>query len=263
MKDNKFKESQKVTIKRSEINFAPFNPKNHSKEEITAMKSNIKRVGLLGGIIVNKTTNNLIDGHKRIMSTDLIQGYDGTPEKDYLIGVEVTEMDEKTEKEQNVWQTVSRTVLDDELMKSLIPDIDYKLAGLSDFDYSMYAPDLGYVEIESPKEWHKDAVIINQELEEINAKTKQTEENTKIDRSKAFNDDTPENQIARHNEIEKIKDRIGNKSNEDNDGGMLSYVILSFLSPKNKESFMQKMGYPQYDKIIAGEDFSKIIERID
>lgn len=89
----KFKESEKKQVWRSEISFAPFNPKQHSQKQINEMKANIKRVGLNGGIIWNKTTGNLVDGHKRVMSADLIQGYDGSKEKDYQIGVDIVEMD--------------------------------------------------------------------------------------------------------------------------------------------------------------------------
>ena len=65
----KYRESETITIKRSQINFAPYNPKNHTKKKIDEIKANIKRVGLLGGIIWNKTTSNLIDGHKRVIVT--------------------------------------------------------------------------------------------------------------------------------------------------------------------------------------------------
>ena len=100
-----YNKSETITIKRSQINFAPFNPKKHSQEQINQMRKNIKNVGFLGGIIWNEQTSNLVDGHKRTMSLDLIHGYDGTPEKDYDIKVEKISLDLKTEKEQNIFQT--------------------------------------------------------------------------------------------------------------------------------------------------------------
>ena len=62
-----YKQSETVVIKRSQINFAPYNPKNHTKEQINEIKKNIKRVAFLGGIVWNVITGNLIDGHKRVM----------------------------------------------------------------------------------------------------------------------------------------------------------------------------------------------------
>ena len=136
-----YKQSETITIQRSQINFAPFNPKRHTDEQIAQMRKNIKNVGFLGGIIWNEQTSNLVDGHKRVMSLDIIHKYDGTPETDYKIKVEKVSFDLKTEKEQNIFQTRSRTELDEELMRSLIPDIDYLNAGLDDYDLNLYAVD--------------------------------------------------------------------------------------------------------------------------
>ena len=132
-----YKQSETITIQRSQINFAPFNPKRHTDEQIAQMRKNIKNVGFLGGIIWNEQTSNLVDGHKRVMSLDIIHKYDGTPTTDYPIKVEKVSFDLKTEKEQNIFQTRSRTELDEELMRSLIPDIDYLNAGLDDYDLNL------------------------------------------------------------------------------------------------------------------------------
>ena len=142
-----YKQSETITIQRSQINFAPFNPKRHTDEQIAQMRKNIKNVGFLGGIIWNEQTSNLVDGHKRVMSLDIIHKYDGTPETDYTIKVEKVSFDLKTEKEQNIFQTRSRTELDEELMRSLIPDIDYLNAGLDDYDLNLYAVDYSSFEV--------------------------------------------------------------------------------------------------------------------
>ena len=103
------KGSETKIIKRSQINLNPCNPKVHTDADIKQQKANIKKVGLIGGIQWNETTGNLIDGHKRVMSVDLIQGYDGTPETDYDIKVEAVDFDEKTEKEQLLFMAKSQT----------------------------------------------------------------------------------------------------------------------------------------------------------
>ena len=54
-----YKQSETITINRSQINFAPFNPKRHTDEQIAQMRKNIKNVGFLGGIIWNEQTSNL------------------------------------------------------------------------------------------------------------------------------------------------------------------------------------------------------------
>lgn len=129
------KGSETKIIKRSQINLNPCNPKHHTDAEIKQQKANIRKVGLLGGIQWNESTGNLIDGHKRVMSCDLIRGYDGTAETDYDIKVEAVDFDEKTEKEQMVFQAKATTNrLDYNVVASFIDEIDSKAAGFTELE---------------------------------------------------------------------------------------------------------------------------------
>src|SRR5690606_21679961 len=117
-----------------QINFAPYNPKKHSEAAVKRIGDNITRVACIGGSVRNEVTGNLIDRHKRVMALDVINKYDGTAEKDYDIKVEKISLDEKTEKEQNIFQTKSRTDLDDLLLADLLKDVDIENTGLTDED---------------------------------------------------------------------------------------------------------------------------------
>lgn len=128
------KGSETRVIKRSEMNLNPYNPKHHSEEEIKQQKANIRRVGLLGGIVWNESTGNILDGHKRILSLDAINKYDGTPDTDYDIKVEAVSFDEKTEKEQMTFMAVANTKPDYNEVAKYIDDIDFKAAGLTESD---------------------------------------------------------------------------------------------------------------------------------
>ena len=130
------KGSETKIIKSSQINLNPCNPKVHTDADIKQQKANIKKVGLIGGIQWNETTGNLIDGHKRVMSVDLIQGYDGTPETDYDIKVEAVDFDEKTEKEQLLFMAKSQDPIDYNLVAKnfSIDEIDFKAAGFTEQD---------------------------------------------------------------------------------------------------------------------------------
>lgn len=130
------KGSETKIIKRSQINLNPCNPKVHTDADIKQQKANIKKVGLIGGIQWNETTGNLIDGHKRVMSVDLIQGYDGTPETDYDIKVEAVDFDEKTEKAQLLFMAKSQDPIDYNLVAKnfSIDEIDFKAAGFTEQD---------------------------------------------------------------------------------------------------------------------------------
>lgn len=132
----KIRQSETIKIERGKINFAPYNPRNKDAKVIEKLKENFKRVGFLGGISWNPLSGNLIGGHKRLETLDLIFGYDGTKEKEYLVKVEAIELDDKTEKEQNIFLNSKNAQGKDdyEAMARLIPEIDWQSAGITEFD---------------------------------------------------------------------------------------------------------------------------------
>ena len=128
------KGSETKIIKRSSIKLNPFNPKNHSQEEVKLQKDDIKRVGYLGGVVWNETSGNLVDGHRRVKAMDIIHKYDGSQESDYEIKVEAVEFDERTEKEQMTYMALANSKADYNLVARYIDDIDYTKVGISDSD---------------------------------------------------------------------------------------------------------------------------------
>ena len=256
----KYRESETITIKRSQINFAPYNPKSHNKKKIEEQKANIKRVGLLGGIIWNKTTSNLIDGHKRVMSLDLINGYDGTPETDYDVKVEMIELDEKTEREQNLFQTKAITDLDDELVRKMISDsdigIDYKNAGLDDFDMGYYgfdlAQDITDDTINAIEEHYKPEKVEKQPDNTVYHPTEEMEESGQP---------IPVEMTAEE-KIQKVKDAKAETMQKaiEKTQNMDSYFMVSFLTYENKKAFMLRAGLDPDAKMISGEDIAERTE---
>ena len=136
----KYKQSETIVINRSQINFAPYNPRKDDPEVVKKLKKNFKVVGYLGGIVWNRLSSFLVSGHKRVQTLDIINGYDGTPNTDYEIKVEAVELDDKTEREQNIFMNSPSAMgeFDMEKMKVLVPEIDYQAAGLSEADMNIY-----------------------------------------------------------------------------------------------------------------------------
>ena len=124
------KQSETRIIKRSQINLNPINPKRHSDDRIKLQKKNLQKVGFLGGIVWNEVSGNLIDGHRRVKAMDLHYKYDGTPNTDYDVKVEVVSLDEKTEKEQLTYMAVGNTKPDIDLIANYISEINYSDVGL-------------------------------------------------------------------------------------------------------------------------------------
>ena len=99
---NKIKQSETRVLKRSEITPSDYNPRTISDEARKALKKNIKENGLLGGIVVNERTGNIVSGHQRISIADEVNKYEAG-KNDYEIKVEVINVDLKKEKELNIF----------------------------------------------------------------------------------------------------------------------------------------------------------------
>ena len=141
----KVKQAQSITIQRSQINFASYNPRRLSETAKKKLKVNLKRIGLAGGIVWNETTGNLVSGHQRLSIIDEIEKYNpDTHENDYPVRVEVLQLSDKEEKEQNIFfnSTTAQGEFDNDLLASLIPEIDYDLAGLDEADINVLIADV-------------------------------------------------------------------------------------------------------------------------
>ena len=236
-----YNQSQTTEIKRSQINFAPYNPKRHSREAISEQAKNIKRVGILGGIVWNRATGNLISGHKRIMALDTLNKYGGTPETDYIVKVEAVEMDARTEKEQNVYMDSpsTNTAQSLDLLAELIPQIDYKNAGLTEADLDIIGIDYVFQTEEQSK--------IASEFDELMSQTSETKEVSKDESI---------------NHIKEMKRKIRDEA-EEKAKNIDAYIVVSFDTNKAKESFLHRFGYNKKEKYINGELFSEKIERVE
>lgn len=242
-----YKQSETVVIKRSQINFAPYNPKNHTKEQINEIKKNIKRVAFLGGIVWNVITDNLIDGHKRVMALDVLNKYDGTPDTDYEVKVEKIELDLKTEKEQNIFQTQSRTQFDLDILSTMIPDIDYKNAGLTDDDLQLIGIDFTFqteTEQSITDEINNLIIPVQNQKEAIKQAKKELSQAEKI----------AHNKEVKAQVMQEAQDKADN---------MEAYVMISFEDYKAKAAFMERFGFDVRDKFIVGSVFENMIERVE
>lgn len=242
-----YKQSETVVIKRSLINFAPYNPKNHTKEQINEIKKNIKRVAFLGGIVWNVITGNLIDGHKRVMALDVLNKYDGTLDTDYEVKVEKIELDLKTEKEQNIFQTQSRTQFDLDILSTMIPDIDYKNAGLTDDDLQLIGIDFTFqteTEQSITDEINNLTLPIQNQKEAVKQANKELSQAEKI----------AHNKEVKAQVMQEAQDKAEN---------MEAYVMISFEDYKTKAAFMERFGFDAREKFLKGEIFENMIERVE
>lgn len=256
---------------------AAYNPRRISEEARKQLKANLKRVGLMGGIVWNETSGNLVSGHQKVGIMDEVNRYNiETHENDYKIRVDVVHLTDKEEKEQNLFMNnkAVQGEFDDDMLIQMLGGIEYQNAGFDNFDMELLGIGISDIPDEVSKndiseilneaeavQWCKSSVVQNNEhLAKVDTESLEAEENTKIDRSTDFYKDSEENQIARHNEVAKIKERLANHATSDNDRVAQSYVVLSFGSPSETETFLLQYGYPVGTKVIDGEEFLDRLE---
>lgn len=95
---SQFEKYEIQEIHREALKNAPYNPRAISAKAKKALKTNLEKVGLLAPIIWNRRTGNIVSGHQRISALDALER-----SHDYLVKVAVVDLDEKTEKEQNIF----------------------------------------------------------------------------------------------------------------------------------------------------------------
>ena len=177
----KYKQSETVTIQRSVIFFAPYNPRKENKHVVDELKRNFKKVGYLGGIVWNQNTGNLVGGHKRVQALDLIHEYDGSIDKDYELKVEMINVDEKTEKEQNIFLNNRRVQgeTDYELLSSMLSDIDIENTGLDERDIDVIKTIIPDFNFGNNEQILNDAELLKTDYNERKEKIKELKKTSK------------------------------------------------------------------------------------
>lgn len=221
--------SETIEIRRSQITPAPYNPRTITADGKAALKRGIKKFGIIGGLVWNKRTSFLVSGHQKIGVLDELNKYDKTAATDYVIKVEAIDVDEKTEKELNVLfnNPNAQGEWDYDKLRDLIPDIDYKDAGLTDHDLTAIGVDFDVPQI-------ADLTSEIQTMQRPYEERKQAVKEAKRD----------------------IQQRAEEKAVEH-----FAHLTLSFDSYATKSAFMLRFGFDPMETMIKGEMFADMVER--
>lgn len=253
MELNKYFNSKSVEVNRSQINPASYNPRSISEEGRKHLKRSIKRYGVVGGIVVNESTGyTIVGGHQKVSVLDELNKYnESTKENDYKLRVELINVDEKTEKSLNVALNNPNIggQWDYDKMRELIPDIDYKDAGLTEADLNMIGVDF-LLQTQEEND-------LAGALEEMMSPVTEQRESEKAQKQ-------AEKQMEREAKIQHMKDvksqvqEQAQKTAQDMD----AYLMLSFDTFEAKSEFCQRFGINPYDKFFKGETFGDMCEVI-
>lgn len=248
-----------VELKRSQIHFADYNPREINEEERRNIKRGIKKFGLLGGLVVNKQTGfTIVQGHQRISVMDELEKFNpATKENDYVVRAEVIDVDLKTEKVINILlnNPNAQGKWNREKLGQLIKDgIEYKDAGLADADLSLLGLDYMF---QTPEE-QSIADSLGELMQGVEAENEAEREERRAERL-AQQQAERAAKVAHMKEVKQEVREAAQKSAENMD----AYVMLSFSDITARNNFLMRFGYEADQKFIKGEDFDMRVEAVD
>lgn len=245
-----FSHSEPAELLRSQIHFANYNPRKISDEGRRQLKRSIKQYGVVGGIIVNRATGyTLVGGHQKVSVLDELNRYNpDTQENDYTLRVELVDVDEKTEKEMNIVLNNPNVggEWDYDKLRQIVPDIDYKSAGLTEEDLNLIGCDF----------------LLQTEQENDMASELESMMQPVTARREAEKEARAEERAARVEHMKDVKRQVREQA-IDRAEQMDAYVMLSFDTFKAKAAFCERFGYDPYIKFIKGEVFDNQVERVE
>jgi hypothetical protein len=236
---SKYIKSESQDVPRSTIRLAEYNPRKITDEAVKSLRRGIKKYGLLGGVTVNRQTGmTVVSGHQRIAIMDDLNKF---PDNDYRLRVDVIDVGEKEEKELNILlnNPNAQGTWDYDALREIIPDIDYKDAGLTEEDLNLIGVDF-LLQTDGQN-------ALAKEIEGLMSAV-----NTQNEISK----ETRKEQVKAEKEREK-------RAAEEKAENMDAYVTLSFDTSNAKAAFMRRFGYNPQEKFLKGEVFNHQIERIE
>ena len=247
--DNKYFTSQSVELKRSQIRLHEKNPRSISKENRQSLKRGIKKFGMVGGIVVNKRTGyTLVSGHQRLSVMDELQKYNAdTKENDYPIRVDLIDVEEKEEKELLILlnNPSAQGEWDYDALRELIPDIDYKDAGLTEQDLDIIGVDFNF-------QTQEENNIVG-ELDDLMAPVME-ERQAEVTAKQAERAE----KVAHMKQVKQEVKEAATKAAANMD----AYLMLSFDTWEAKAEFCEKFGFDPEQKFYKGEEFENKIETL-
>lgn len=260
--------TERIRIMRSQIKLNPLNPKSHTDEAIKKQVRNFKKVGFLGGVVWNKRSGNLIDGHRRVYAMDLYYGY--AKGEDYELTVDVCDFDDKTEKEQMTYMAIGNTKADFSLIAQYSDGLDLDGIGVSTEDIEsiqkMMNLDAVQMQVDSAEDLFDDT------LDQLAPKP-QTRQDNDIPLSgivggvshpitaaeRAMID--PEYDAKR----EACKEVKRQQAFQSYSKGMeaISNLVIAFESFDEKAEFLGFLGFDERATIVSGGDFINAIKEMN
>lgn len=166
---SKYQKFDAITINRSLIKNAPYNPRTINEKNQKGLRKSLKDHGLVETLVWNERTGNLVGGHQRISQLDFLE-----KGIDYEITVSRIDVDEVKEKEINIIlnNPSVQGEYDVAALTELFKDINIESTGFTDYDLSIFGVDLD-VDFRQEKKVEKD---IKDNIADIKAAKKRSKD---------------------------------------------------------------------------------------
>lgn len=213
----KYQKYEKATISRSEIKNAPYNPRRISDKARKKLKDKIAKVGLINAPVWNRRTGNLVGGHQRLEVIDSLERG-----QNYQITVDAIDVDEKTEKEMNVFlnNTSAMGEWNLESLDAMLKDslVDMGELGFDDIDLQYLLQD----------------GIFSEENDKAG-----TEEGPKL------------------KEIKAARKKLREENQKKDDEGF--YAVIVFRDREQLEKFVEGCDYPAEERYLDGSKIAELL----
>lgn len=222
MSRTKFQKGEEEWIQRTQITEAPYNPRIIGEGAEKRLRKKLKTMGLLGTLIWNKRTGNLVSGHQRLKQLDVLEGYPDKV-KDYEIRVTAVDLNDKEEKEANIF------------LNNPSAQGEWDIDALADMfaDNDMNFDDAGFTDA--------DARMLFGGDERFDALFEDTEQVT------ATKEQINEVREHRKESLEKMKD----------DQSVDFFFTVVCQSQKDKENLVKAIGAPAYESFVNGAHLAR------
>lgn len=285
---SKYQKNETLKIHRSEIKLADYNPRKLSPEAKNKLRKNIKKRGMMGTLIWNERTGNLVSGHQRLSILDELE-----KGQDYFVEVTKVNLSDAEEKEQNVFMNNAGaqgewdTILLGQMLST--PDLDLSMTGFSEADLNALDVEINLEELAKgtdaaqellntfensftvPKEEKPEKTGSQKEMSLTDDELEYNEESEHQEEDFDENDsDHPYERVLRKQEqgdevsyaekreaVKREKEFVKNYGNRVNSADF--YLTIVFRDPEHKENFCEEYGIFAPDNLLVPEDFVNLI----
>ncbi len=236
-------------VKRSEIDPAPYNPRQMDAHARKLLGENIKKNGLVIPLTYNVRTGNLVAGHQRLRDIDSKEGYPKSG--DYEMDVAVVDLDEKAEKELNIFlnNPNAQGSFDNELLAKLFTEggVALENTGFNEVDLGILldSADLGIGNASAGTDTQAvtDQAILASQAEaakDLAPKAEPRKEITEEERQK----------------LRDVKAALKAKPDEQNSG---FYLTVIFRNGEERKKFLEQLKLPEVEQYIPGETLMDVL----